>query len=120
MRAWPEACACGSAGTASHPRILASGVGVPRRHVWPGALPAIPVYACVTMADIEKRGGYVPRRTRERQAYRAVMTGSATGVAGVVTLVLSIAGFVSAAIPIILLLLTAFFVWRFLRITGQR
>ena len=72
------------------------------------------------MADIEKRGGYVPRRVRERQAYRAVLYGSSTGIAGVVTLVLSIGGVVSAGIPIVLLLLTAFFVWRFLRITGQR
>ena len=72
------------------------------------------------MADIEKRGGYVPRRARERQAYRTVLAGSATGIAGVVTLVLSFAGLVGAGIPIVLLLLTAFFVWRFLRITGQR
>jgi len=72
------------------------------------------------MADIEKRGGYVPRRAREQQAYRMVLSGSATGVAGVVTLVLAIPGLISAAFPIILLLLTAFFVWRFLRITGQR
>lgn len=73
-----------------------------------------------TMADIQKRGGYVPRSVRAKKAYRMVTYGSSTGIAGVVTLVLSIAGFVSAAIPIILLLLTAFFVWRFLQITGQR
>jgi len=72
------------------------------------------------MADIEKRGGYVPRSVRAQQAYRTVLYGSSTGIAGVVTLVLSIAGLVSAWLPIVLLLLTAFFVWRFLRITGQR
>ena len=72
------------------------------------------------MADIEKRGGYVPRRARERQAYRMVLYGSATGVGGLATLVLAIAGVTSAGIPIVLLLLTAFFVYRFLRVTGQR
>jgi len=72
------------------------------------------------MADIDKRGGYTPRRVREQQAFRMVRYGSATGIAGVATLVLSIAGVISVGIPIVLLLLTAVFVWRFLRITGQR
>ena len=72
------------------------------------------------MADLEKRGGYVPRREREQKAYNALRAGSVTGVAGVVTLVLSVITSLSFAIPVILLLLTAFFVYRFLKVTGQR
>lgn len=41
-------------------------------------------------------------------------------MAGVVTLVLAIAGVMGAFIPIILLLICAFCVWRFRSVTGQR
>ena len=68
-----------------------------------------------SMADLEKRGGYVPRREREQKAYNALRAGSVTGVAGVVTLVLSVITSLSFAIPVILLLLTAVFVYRFLQ-----
>ena len=53
------------------------------------------------MADIQKRGSYTPRRAREQRAYRLAVTGSAAGLIGVVTLVLSIAGVVSGSIPVI-------------------
>ncbi|HWF55111.1 MAG TPA: hypothetical protein VG223_10810 [Solirubrobacteraceae bacterium] len=56
------------------------------------------------MADLQKRGGYTPRRTREQRAYRLVMVGSTTGVLGVVGLVLSIAGVWGAGIPIVLII----------------
>jgi hypothetical protein len=78
------------------------------------------MYATASMADIEKRRGYVPRRAWEQQAYRTVLYGSATGVAGVVTLALSIVGLMGVGIPIVLFILTAVFVFRFMRITGQR
>ena len=56
------------------------------------------------MANIEKRGGYTPRRTREQRAYRMVVVGGASGVAGVVGLVLAVAGTISAIWPILLLI----------------
>ncbi len=59
------------------------------------------------MANIQKRGGYTPRRTREQRAFRLVVAGGVTGVAGVVGLVLAIAGVVGAFWPILLLILCA-------------
>ncbi len=72
------------------------------------------------MAGIEKRGDYRPRSQREKEAYRLVLLGGGTGVVGVVTLVLAIAGVTGAIPPIILLLISVFCVWRFMRVTGQR
>jgi len=69
------------------------------------------------MADIQKRGGYTPRRVREQRAYRMVVAGGITGVAGVVGLVLAIAGVVGAGWPIILLI-SALCVVGFRRMTG--
>jgi hypothetical protein len=54
--------------------------------------------------NLQKRGGYTPRRVREQRAYRLVVTGGVTGAAGAVGLVLAIAGVVGAFIPIVLLL----------------
>ncbi|HTX46425.1 MAG TPA: hypothetical protein VMD48_09115 [Solirubrobacteraceae bacterium] len=70
------------------------------------------------MADIQKRGGYTPRRQREQRAYRLVLAGGITGVAGVVALVLSVAGVVSAFWPILLLILCALSVVGFRRATS--
>lgn len=72
------------------------------------------------MAGIEKRGDRRPRSQREQEAYRLVLLGGGTGVAGVVTLVLAIAGATGAIPPIILLLISAFCIWRFMHVTGQR
>jgi NAD(P)H-flavin reductase len=72
------------------------------------------------MAGIEKRGDYRPRRQREKEAYRLLLLGGGTGVVGVVTLVLAIAGVTSALPPIILLLIAVWCAWRFRRVTGQR
>jgi hypothetical protein len=72
------------------------------------------------MPGIEKRGDYKPRSQREREAYRLVVAGGASGVAGIVTLALAVAGVAGAFWPIILLLISAFCVWRFMRVTGQR
>ncbi|MBV9194710.1 MAG: hypothetical protein JO168_11250 [Solirubrobacterales bacterium] len=59
------------------------------------------------MADIQKRGGYTPRRVREQRAYRLVVTGGVAGAVGVVTLVLAVAGVIGAAIPVIALIVAA-------------
>jgi hypothetical protein len=56
------------------------------------------------MSSIEKRGGYSPRRVRERRAYRLAIVGSGAGVAGVVGFVLAVAGVVSAGVPIVALI----------------
>ena len=72
------------------------------------------------MAGIEKRRDYTPRSQRERQAYRLVLLGGGTGVVGVGTLVLALAGVMGLLLPIVLLLICAVSVWRFLRVTGMR
>jgi hypothetical protein len=72
------------------------------------------------MAGIEKRRDYTPRSQRERQAYRLVLLGGGTGLVGVGTLVLALAGVMGLLLPIVLLLICAVSVWRFLRVTGMR
>lgn len=59
------------------------------------------------MADLQKRGSYTPRHTRERRAYRLVVAGGTAGTIGVVGLVLAIAGVTSAGWPIIALIVAA-------------
>ncbi len=72
------------------------------------------------MAGIEKRPDYRPRSQREKEVYRLVLLGGGTGVVGIVTLVLTVAGLTGAVPPIILLLVCAYCIWRFRRVTGQR
>jgi len=72
------------------------------------------------VADLQKRGSYTPRRVRERRAYRLAVAGGTAGVAGVVTLVLAIAGVVSGALPFFLLVLAAVCAWSFTRTVGSR
>ena len=72
------------------------------------------------MADLQKRGGYTPRRAREQRAFRLVMVGGTTGALGVITLVLSAVGIVSFGIPVLLLIITAICVFMFRGVTGQR
>ena len=83
-------------------------------------LPRAMALGCDAMAGIEKRGDYKPRSQREQEAYRLVLLGGGTGVAGAVTLVLAVADVMGAAPPIILLLISAFCVWRFRHVTGRR
>jgi hypothetical protein len=59
------------------------------------------------MANIDKRGKYVPRRQRERRAYQLAVGGTTAGVVGVVSLVLAVAGVLSWGLPIILLIVAA-------------
>ena len=72
------------------------------------------------MSNLDRRGGYTPRRVREQRAYRLIVTGSAAGVVGVVSLVLAIAGVIGATLPILAFIIAAICVFGFLRTTGQR
>jgi predicted RND superfamily exporter protein len=72
------------------------------------------------MSNLDRRGGYTPRRARQERAYRLVVTGSAAGVVGVVTLVLAIAGVIGATLPILAFIIAAICAFGFLRTTGQR
>ena len=53
------------------------------------------------MADLDKRGSYTPRRTREQRAYRLVMIGGAAGVVAVGGLLLAILGVIGIGIPLL-------------------
>ena len=46
-------------------------------------------------------GGRLSRRTREQRAYRLVVAGGTAGLAAVVGVVLTIAGVVTVAIPVL-------------------
>ena len=72
------------------------------------------------MSNLDRRPGYTPRRVREQRAYRMVVVGGAAGTIGVVTLVLAVAGIMSATLPIILLIVAAVCAYGFMRQTGQR
>ena len=72
------------------------------------------------MSNLDRRGGYTPRRVREQRAYRLIVTGSAAGVVGVVSLVLAVAGVIGATLPILAFIIAAICVFGFLRTTGQR
>jgi hypothetical protein len=72
------------------------------------------------MADIQKRGSYTPRRTREQRAYRLAVTGGVAGLVGVVSLVLSIAGVIGALLPIVALIVAALCWFGFSRAVGKR
>ncbi len=71
------------------------------------------------MADIQKRGGYTPRRAREQRAYRLVVAGGVAGTVGVVGLVLAIAGVVGAGLPIIALIVAAICLLMFRRTVSR-
>jgi hypothetical protein len=72
------------------------------------------------MSNLQKRGGYTPRRAREQRAYRLAMLGAGTGGLGVVCVVLAAVGVLSWGLPIILLIVAALSAFGFMRATGQR
>ena len=69
------------------------------------------------MSNLDRR---TPRAVRERRAYRLLMLGSGTGVAGVVCIILSIVGVGLVGPGIILLIVAALCAYGFMRATGQR
>jgi hypothetical protein len=72
------------------------------------------------MADIEKRGGYTPRRVRERRAYQLVVTGGVASAVFVVSLVLSIAGVIGGTLPVISIIVAVICLVLFRRTVGSR
>jgi hypothetical protein len=72
------------------------------------------------VADIEKRGGYTPRRVRERRAYQLVVTGGVASAVFVVSLVLSIAGVISGTLPVISLIVAVICLVLFRRAVSAR
>jgi hypothetical protein len=72
------------------------------------------------MSNLDRRGGYTPRRAREKRAYQLALAGGVTGALGVIGLVLAVVGVTGAGIPILLLIIAALCAFGFLRTTGQR
>lgn len=72
------------------------------------------------MSNLDRRGNYTPRRTREQRAYRMVVVGGVAGAVGVVGLVLAFAGIIGATLPVIALVVAALCAFGFMRQTGQR
>jgi hypothetical protein len=72
------------------------------------------------MSNLDRRGGYTPRRAREKRAYQLALAGGVTGGLGVIGLVLAVVGVTGAGIPILLLIIAALCAFGFLRTTGQR
>lgn len=69
------------------------------------------------MSNLERRSS---RAVRERRAYRLILLGSGTGVAGVACLVLAIVGVGVLGPAIILLIVAALCAYGFMRTVGQR
>jgi hypothetical protein len=72
------------------------------------------------MADIQKRGSYTPRKSREQKAYRLVVTGGVASVVGVVGVLLAAIGTIGYFFPIIALIVAAVCIAMFRATTGSR
>ncbi|MEA2213965.1 MAG: hypothetical protein QOF83_3913 [Solirubrobacteraceae bacterium] len=72
------------------------------------------------MSNLDRRGGYTPRRAREQRAYRLVLAGSVAGLIGVVGLIFAIVGVIGATLPVIALIVAVICFVLFQRTTGQR
>jgi hypothetical protein len=71
------------------------------------------------VSGLEKQGNYVPRRKRERRALRLIATGSIASVVAIVGLLLAIVGVVSAALPIVALVVVGTCVYLFRRTVSR-
>jgi hypothetical protein len=71
------------------------------------------------MSNIEKRGGYTPRRSREQRAYRLVVTGGVAGAVAVLGLLLAVIGVVGAEVPVIALVVAVICIMLFRRSVGR-
>ena len=67
------------------------------------------------MNGLQKQGNYMPRRKRERRALRLIATGTIASVLAIVGLGLAIAGVISAALPILALVVVGACVYLFRR-----
>ncbi len=72
------------------------------------------------VSNLEKRGSYTPRRTREQRAYRLLLASGAAGTVGVVGLVLAFIGVIGSGLPIIALIVAALCVILFRRSVAGR
>jgi len=72
------------------------------------------------MANIERSGGRLTRRQRERRAYQLTLATGALAVAGVVGLVLALVDVIGAGLPIIALVLAALCFFLLRRTLGLR
>jgi len=71
------------------------------------------------VADIQKRGSYTPRRTREKRAYQLVVAGGVTGTAGVALLVAAVLGAGTGGWAVVALVVAAICVLMFRRQVGR-
>jgi hypothetical protein len=65
----------------------------------------IPLLALRYMSNIEKRGGYTPRRVREQRAFRLVLVGTGAGGLGALGVILAAAGAIGWFGPIVLIII---------------
>jgi hypothetical protein len=72
------------------------------------------------MSNLDRRGGYTPRRAREQRAFRLVQIGGTAGAVTVVSAIFAIVGVIGFTLPIIALIVTAICFVLFQRATGQR
>jgi hypothetical protein len=72
------------------------------------------------MSNLDRRGGYTPRRAREQRAYRLAQVGGVTGTAGVVGVVLAVVGIIGVGLPILLLIISALCAFGFMRTVAKR
>jgi putative flippase GtrA len=61
----------------------------------------------LAMSDLERRGSYTPRRSREQRAYRLAVVGGIAGAVGVVGFALAIFGVIGSGLPILALIIAA-------------
>jgi hypothetical protein len=59
------------------------------------------------VSNLQKRGNYTPRRSREQRAYNLVLAGGVSGAAGALGVVLAAVGAIGWSIPIVLIVIAA-------------
>lgn len=71
------------------------------------------------MSDLERRGSYTPRRTREQRAYTLTVVGGIAGVIGVVGFALAVFGVVGVGLPLLALIVAAVCAFLFKRTVSR-
>jgi hypothetical protein len=72
------------------------------------------------MANLDKRGSYMPRAARQKRAERLVAAAGVTGTVGVLGAGLALIGVIGWGLPIIALIIAAVCIVLFRSVTGQR